>query len=321
VTGDSRDAEATRRRKARRDALVTHAVRLTSRDEGGWHRVPLSRYLAKAHKLSESTILVILDEAPELASIGFMIKPRRYRRTQFSVTDRPSGDRTWRDVEADVDLFLNEIQTDAVHVEIAGAQGGVALRMRLDFVQDLGGPAIWLACLVEGRIVHRELTKEQPLTLGSNWSLPLVPAASPPTLPEVLVWRTSSPRAASGVVRAALEQRLGVPARRVRLRRDSCTPRELDLRASEETTIRRLRDHRGRKDIPIRACDRCGQPLSDPASVALGIGPECRKYYAREVLAAVRKPGRTPSRRGTKTHSAWIGELLTSWGPRRSGAS
>jgi hypothetical protein len=297
--------------------LISHAVRITRQEADSWNLTDLARVLAKVHKLNEATVLAVLDEAPELVRVGHMIRPRRAPGPRRLASDRSFTGRTWRDVETELVLFLSELETETVHLDVVDAQRSVILRMRLDFVQDRGKSASWLACLVEDAALHDQLVQDGPLALGPDWSLPLSAPVSPPTLPEVLVWRTASPRHAASVVQDVLERRLGVPAERVRLRRDSCTPAELDTRVNGEQTVRKLRARRGRLNASVRDCDRCGQPLSDPESVALGIGPECRKYYSREVLAAVRKPGTTLPRRGAKKQSLWRSELFSEWGVRR----
>jgi hypothetical protein len=309
---DDATREAARKRSAKRKALVAHALRLTSGEPDGWHRVPLSRYLAKAHKVSEHAVLAVLDDAPELISVGFMIMPRpATRRPVRPPPSRVEQVASWQSVTTELVYFLSELQTNAVQVEVAGSLGGVVLRMRLDFVQERKGFGIWAALLVPGRKVFDVLAADRARALGPGWSLPLIDPRPDAPLPQVLVWRSSAAVDGAAVVRRVMEERLGVAAGRVAVRRDVCTPAELDRRVTGESTVRRLRQSSGRTGFAVRACDRCGQPLSDPDSVRLGIGPECRRYYSREVLAAVR--GKPLPRPGTKAQAAWLSEVRDGW--------
>ncbi|WP_460790920.1 DUF6011 domain-containing protein [Nocardioides maradonensis] len=64
-------------------------------------------------------------------------------------------------------------------------------------------------------------------------------------------------------------------------------------RTVERLGRRPFRPGHGLKRFAVTTCAKCGQPLSDPNSVVLGIGPDCLKYFDPEVLAAARqwKPG------------------------------
>lgn len=74
-------------------------------------------------------------------------------------------------------------------------------------------------------------------------------------------------------------------------------------REVERLGSRSYRAGHGRKRFAVSTCAKCGQPLSDPQSVVLGIGPDCLKYFDPKVLAAARKwkpgsvrsLGRTPA--------------------------
>jgi hypothetical protein len=80
------------------------------------------------------------------------------------------------------------------------------------------------------------------------------------------------------------------------------TEAEFD-REVERLGSRSYRPGHGHKRFAVTTCAKCGQPLSDPRSVVLGIGPDCLKYFDPKVLAAaktwkpgsVRTLGRTPS--------------------------
>lgn len=76
-----------------------------------------------------------------------------------------------------------------------------------------------------------------------------------------------------------------------------------------ERLIRRL-GSRAERGTPVRDCAHCGLPLSDPTSVRLGIGPECRSRYDSEVrhAAATKRPG-SRVRLGAKKPKHWIRAL------------
>lgn len=79
---------------------------------------------------------------------------------------------------------------------------------------------------------------------------------------------------------------------RLTLHIEECSPREVTRRFEELGRLGRLIPRRGTsrsRGIAIASCRICGQPLSDPESVKIGIGPECRRRHlgagARRVLA------------------------------------
>jgi hypothetical protein len=308
----SDDASAARRRRAKRDAIVADAVRLTRGEKDGWHRVRLSRHLSRAHKLPPAAVLAVLDEARELVTVGYMVRPRP---TAPRKEQSPRDEQTlWEGIVSELVYFLSEVHTDTVYVDVTSARPGMTLRMRLDFVKKKGRSSIWVACLVEGRMVLEEMAAEGALVLSPDWSLPLVPPTPDSLPPQVAVWRLQSPRHAAEKVRSALEGRLGLPAERIRLRREVCTPGELQRRVTGQKAIHRLRGDRTRKNLATRSCDRCGQPLSDPESVRRGIGPECRRYYGQDVLDAVRRsPSADVPRLGAKSQADWLSEVLRDW--------
>ncbi|MFF0341566.1 DUF6011 domain-containing protein [Kribbella sp. NPDC004875] len=274
----------------------------------------LARRLGTMHKLHPRVVMAVLDQASELISEGFMVRRRPAKRQQPA----PSGAaarKDWPGLTSEIRYFLSEIQTDAVYLQVAGTLGGIVLRLRLDFVDGARKHPIWLACLVEGEVIRDELLAESPLVLGRNWSLPLVRPAPDSSPPLVAVWRTSSPGEAADTVRSVLEGRLGIAAERVHLTRDECTPRELDRRVTGQAVVQRLRRSGGRKGVVRRSCDRCGQPLSDPESVRLGIGPECRSYYSRQILDAVRRPSADVRRPGSKSQVTWLSAVRSKWWP------
>jgi len=166
--------------------------------------------------------------------------------------------------------------------------------MLVEVVDDLHDRrCFWLCLRIAGAQEWTRLrtTAETP---SPGWLLPWrVPPEAPSDLPFLLAWRSVD---LDGVVDAVCEVadtlRFGsladasvvaIPPPR----------RNGDREASKDDhTVTRLIRRRGvvsggRKD-PVRgSCDRCGQPLSDPYSLLVGIGPICRQYYPPHVIAAV----------------------------------
>ena len=53
--------------------------------------------------------------------------------------------------------------------------------------------------------------------------------------------------------------------------------------------------------------------MSDPVSVEVGIGPECRKHYSAEVLRAVRSKQRSLVRAGSVRETEWLAMIHQVW--------
>lgn len=123
-----------------------------------------------------------------------------------------------------------------------------------------------------------------------------------------------SPQQAWGRVRDLLQNRLGIAdASRVRVEAMHCDDAEGMRRIRALEGIPRRRSHGGgsRRAPVVSSCDRCGQPLSDPYSVAIGVGPECQRYYDQTMLQRIRKHPEVEPRSwiGVKDQRAWLTEI------------
>ena len=205
-------------------------------------------------------------------------------------------------VDCAVDTVLLETET-----------GPTRLRARLDHVDD----EVWLAIFAGSDSVVRSGERWTALRrLGDGGRLPLVAVCPYDTLPLIVVVRFREMDRAAHEVAVWLHDLLGADAVR-RLRPDTieCSPREAEIRRSGEETVRRLRRARVRSGgAPARAsCDRCGQPLSDALSVARGFGPECAKYYSREVRRAASRRGQSMPRFGSIKQAEWVRRVNSAW--------
>ena len=114
------------------------------------------------------------------------------------------------------------------------------------------------------------------------WTLPFATPESAVSSPSVLVWRaTRSPMDCGRIVADLLLSVLGVDSSRIRVSASKCSPLEMRRRQDLLSFMHRLQGQtRERRHVQVlNYCIKCGQPLRDPASAQLGIGPECKKSY------------------------------------------
>jgi hypothetical protein len=122
----------------------------------------------------------------------------------------------------------------------------------------------------------------------------------PPRLPDVqpgeLVVCARRERAPGDVVRevfSLLTKQLSIrDPKHVSLTVTPCSAAEAQRRRRELGVLQpKAATHRtaGPRRLPVSTCSGCGQPLSDPVSVAIGMGPECRKRYRPELVRKVQK--------------------------------
>lgn len=309
-------APMTAGRTPKGDALIADAIRLMARRPDGYPRRLLVATLVARHSVSSEAVSHLIDRTAELRTAGDLV----YRPSTARVHNPQNGAVTttaWDALSADFLLYLNDPGTDAVHVQVKPSSGPQEnlLKCRTDFVRKKRSIQIWFAVFVEVPPLRDRLVTIGSVTaLGPSWVLPLVQASSSTEVPAVLVWRYSSARAAATGLRTILEAELEATADRVRFDREECSPGEIERRVRNQGTIRRLRERRERS-VPVRTCDRCGQPLSDPVSVQIGIGPECLKYYADVVIRAIRSPRDRPERADAKTPSGWLQAIVNTWKP------
>ena len=174
----------------------------------------------------------------------------------------------------------------SVSLEASGANGH--FRGRFEAVDE--DRSYWF-CMRIGQAEHWAALREEAET-ADNWGPPLQPATDHATMPAPLIWRFSEPAHAAAAARRAAKA-LGVKTTdKVELIELRYPLGPLRMISDDQRTIERLTRRRGTipagRKYPIQGyCDHCGQPLSDPYSLLVGVGPICRQYYSPRVLAAV----------------------------------
>ena len=296
-----------KRSKADGDALRAEALIMVHKSPGAWSLRSLAQHLARRHKVQPAVVIWELEQSPdfrrptELPAGGPRPRPVK---ASASV-------RSWASLVTDVALWLSEADTDSLGVEVTSA-ASARLELRYDFVRTMAGVQLWLTAAAPGPAVLAAYLRTDPWSLTPPGVLPLVPAPARLTAPAVLVWRHSTPQEAAATLSTVLGDGLGVRIERLRVERHQCTPAELDRRTTDEGTVRRITARRGARRAAVSQCDRCGQPLSDPVSVQLGIGPECRRYYSQQVLRRLQRPGSYSPRPGSVKEKEWLA-LVRPW--------
>jgi hypothetical protein len=221
----------------------------------------------------------------------------------------------WDAIELDALVFLSDIGTDVLRVRILSrTRSRTFFRLRFDYVGSPAQPEIWMSGGITNQALMKHLLPSAPFVLSPGLRLPLVATSSDTTMvPTILVWRLPSPSEAAAKLREAVGDLLAVHPKCLTLDAETCSPNELDRRIDWGATVRRLRGRRTRKYAVVSFCDRCGQGLSDPISVGIGIGPECLKFYSRDVLTAVRLSDTQPLRTGAKLPTLWLDEVVQGW--------
>jgi len=206
---------------------------------------------------------------------------------------------------------LTETDTDRLLVTAPGVEGASVLRC--DFVRGDRGEEIWIAWPAVSSEEWRPAAQAGAWSLGPGWKLPLTLAPDAPgDHPPVLVFRERSAADAAHRVQTLVAGTWGIPEGRARLEKITCTPAELERRVLGEQTVRRLVARSTPRGPAVRTCERCGQPLTDPSSVALGIGPECRKYYSAEILRAVKTRSVVLPKPSAQKPTAWA-QAIRDW--------
>lgn len=202
---------------------------------------------------------------------------------------------TWDALALEVRRCLCDRSTDALSLAVIGPNKR-RLDLRIDPVRVDQKVELWMSTLAPTPFFRQKYVATGAEDLRQSASAPLRPLRSlaAGTLREsILVWRCSGDEAAAETLRATLEGGMGIPANRLRLEQLECSPAELDRRIDGKVALIRRHVERRARGIPARLCEKCGQPLSDPVSVQIGIGPECLKYFSREVIEGIRL-GRVP---------------------------
>lgn len=291
------------------EALRTEALALVRERPGAWTLRTLALHLGRRYRVRPEFVREQLELSPDLRRRPLQMPEVPARRTATAATPAPPA-RSWDGVVDVVTLWLSEADTDAVLIDVASSSTA-RLALRYDFVRTGFGLQIWLSAFAPGPELLKAYLPAGPWSLTPPNRLPLVSAPADLAAPAVVVWRHGTAIDAAVMLRALLGEALGVAVGRLRIERQQCTPAELERRLRDETTIRRLGGRLGARRPAVSQCDRCGQPLSDPTSVQLGIGPECRKYYSKQVLTRLRKPG-VATRPGSIKEKEWL-VLMEPW--------
>lgn len=187
---------------------------------------------------------------------------------------------------------------------------GRTMTLRVEVVDEREGAQCFWLCLRVSRTrdwMRLHATAETP---SPGWMLPwLVATKESADLPSLLAWRSVD---LDGVVDAIIE--VGDALRFGSLADVTVatikTPRPAPDRSEsvDGAAVGRLLRRRGPippgRKYPVRGtCDRCGQPLSDPYSLLIGVGPVCRQHYPPQVIAAVARGAVTGASSGTYTRS------------------
>jgi Family of unknown function (DUF6011) len=229
----------------------------------------------------------------------------------------------WDAVQLETLVSLSDIGTDVLRIRILSRnRSRTFFRLRLDYVGPPAQPEIWMSGGSVNQALMRRLLRSAPSVLSPGLQLPLIAPSSDATLtPTAFVWRLSSPHEAAEKFREVVGDHLEIHPSCLRTDKETCSPMELERRVGWDATVRRLRGRRMRKHGIVSFCDRCGQGLSDPNSVAIGIGPECLKYYSRDVLTAARHGDVQLLRTGAKLPKRWLHEVVQEWSHDQSRAA
>lgn len=305
---------------ARRIANQAARTRLLHKVIGDDARVLLLRYrevdvedlgkvLARAHSTSADEVQTALMKDPRFELSGSkVVLAGSAERARATTAGKPRPAATLVD---DVRFILTE--TDTERLVVTAPEGEGVRVLRCDFVRGDRGDEIWIAWATTDAEEWRAASQEGAWSLGAGSKLPLVRAAEAPDAhPPVLVFRERSADDAATRVQAVLATVWGTSSESARLEKVACTPAELERRILGEQTVRRLVTRATSRGVAVRTCERCGQPLSDPASVAVGIGPECRKYYSAETLRAVKSRSVVLPKSSARKPTAWI-QAMREW--------
>lgn len=229
----------------------------------------------------------------------------------------------WTDLFDQVASGLFDVAVDAVVVDVLDpAKITSLLRIRMDRVL-VGVPRVAVAVPLAGAVLARAVAHTgfdcwpwpwqvrlgQRSELGSD-------AVISRTTPALGVACENDPRAACTRVRELLQVGLEITdLERVSVGLQRCEDAEEMRRLREIEGLPHRRAHGGgtSRAPAVSTCERCGAPLSDPHSVAVGVGPECEKYYDRTMLQRIRNHPKVEPRSwiGLKTSSTWLAEIRT----------
>lgn len=308
------------------DAVVAAVAQMVGQESKGLPYWLVSKRLKDEHGLEVPTnrLLQILRDQPHedvLVMDGRVLSRRRRRMAQpgttKSATTEPAAALSpWDELQNDVTLHLSDVSLDVLRVavwpagrDVRSQSGAPVLLLRQELVDD-GSAGFWLSLPTRTSGLLKPLLPTRPSTLSPGWRLPLVGvAADHETPPQLLVWRRDDTKTAAAVLRSVLEEALELSTTRVTLTPENCTPAEADRRIGARASIARVRAKRsGMGGYAEAFCDKCGQPLNNPESVRIGVGPECRRYYSPEYFRAMERGSGASTRMllGAKKANAWL---------------
>ena len=197
----------------------------------------------------------------------------------------------WDGLAKDLTYELSNLSLESLEIVVLdGQQKKYSLSLRCDLVLDTPR-SLWIALSIVGPAMLAAVRSDGMYTLSPGWRLPLrLLAAHDIELPVLVVWKALDAPSASLSIRTLLEGNLGVAAGRVRLISAHCSPAEAERRAGVRASVRRVQGFGVGSSAAMSnaRCDKCGQPLTDPDSIRVGLGPWCRASYGHEYLQAMR---------------------------------
>lgn len=283
----------------------------------------LHGHLERRFRMKKSEIAVVVSAVLERGTVTLNESQTRLKsaRTDQSRQPNPTAktaspvDDSWADLRVTIALRLSEIDVDTLYVAVMPRAGSDPIvKMRVDPVGNASDAEFWTALLVEDPAVAGPLLNANPRTLSPRQRLPLRPViVEGLTVPMTFVWTAKEPHSSAKAMCDLLKQDLEVSAKRIRIRAVRCSAVEHNRRLDLADTVRRVSGHRRARRLAVAYCERCGQPLSDQASVRLGIGPECLKHYSHREVKAIRSGTTHPLRHGALKPSAWARAVVNGW--------
>lgn len=223
------------------------------------------------------------------------IKPRSQQLA--TPTPRP-------ELSTEVKLILYRSEVDAIELRHPDHSH---LHVRIDKVLDERRP-FWLSAWLAARSATTDSYRW--LTLR-GWRLPLVPLdAGPWRAPDLGVLQLPTLEEAASLTVALVAAITDNADLMPSLRPEECSPVEASRRAEVSGLILRKRQIARSRSLPQAACLKCGLPLSDPTSVSIGLGPECRKHFSSRDIKDLRSG--SPIRKsliGARSPKQWVRDV------------
>ncbi len=244
-----------------------------------------------------------------LARQGLRFAPRRlelaltdYRaaRPRIQKVAAPRRDpRSELSVELALSLYRPEV--DAVDLTHSARK---ELQVRVDKVLDEAHP-LWLSAWLPA---HSSILADHPWRTLRSWRLPLVELEPESwSTPGLGVLRLATVEEAASLAASlvpAITQDAGlVPT----LNTEECLPAEASRRTEVGVLILRKPQIGQSRNFAQSSCLKCGLPLSDPTSVSIGLGPECRRHLSQRTVGDLQS--RNPQRRyliGARRATQWV---------------